>query len=387
MSAPGKRLRMVLGYHWRNSGSAPLNHLHNWWDARPGAQTPPVLSTAGGLCISYSGMTAGLTYSLEFTEERRLTATTHQAVRSTAPRRLEGSGPGAVPPAADIEIVGTTTERARRLPADASLVVPMRVHFVVDTRRPAQEIRRCISRREREQHARRQGERQWSWERTTAPALFDEFYDRMYRPTMASRHGARERVEGRASAFECIFRHGFLFFLSERGERVAGAMCHWHPGRGVLTLRLLGVIDGARAHYDSGAFKAIYHHLLTWAADNGIRHVDFQGTEPFLSKGTFQWKRRFGSHVVLPPNHFGAKRLWLKVNHDTPQVRDFLVANPVLAEVEDGVLDAVYFHDAHRPARLDLSGKAPGIRRLRLIDMDDFLAPLLRPGGAALPHR
>ncbi|MFD9305180.1 GNAT family N-acetyltransferase [Streptomyces sp. NPDC060048] len=386
-AASARRLRMMLGYHWRNSGSAPLNRLHNWWDGRPGARTPSVVSTAGGLSIAYSGLPAGLAYTLEFTEERRTLATPGQAVRTTVPRssRLLG-GAGAVPPPADIEIVGSTAERARRLPQDAALVIPMRVHFVVDTHRPADEVLRSISRREREQHARCRRERQWTWEQASAPALFDEFYDRMYRPTMFNRHGLRERVESKAAAFECIFRRGFLFILSEGGERIAGAMCHWDPGTKVLTLRLLGVADGAAEHYDSGAFKALYHHLLAWAAGNGVRHVDFQGTEPFLSKGTFQWKRRFGSRVVLPPNHFGGKRLWLKVHRDTPQVRDFLAANPVLAEAADGALHAVYFQDADRPARLDLSGKAPGIRQSRVVAMDDFLARLPRAGGLGAGH-
>ncbi len=369
-----RRLQLMLGYHWRNSGSAPLNRLRNWWDSRPGAQSPPVVSTAGRLSIAYSGLPAGLAYTLEFTEAQRTTTDGEEAVRRTAPSRPRVAGAGAVPPPADIEIVGTTAERARRLQQDAALVIPMRVHFVVDTHRSAEEVRRGISRREREQHTRSQHKRQWSWEQASAPALFHEFYDRMYRPTMFNRHGPRERVEDKAPAFECIFRHGFLFFLREGEKRIAGTMCHWHPGNGVLTLRLLGVADGAREHYASGAFKAIYHHLLAWAAENGVRQVDFQGTEPFLSKGTFQWKRRFGSRVILPPNHFGAKRLWLKVHRDTPQVRDYLVANPVLAETEPGVLDAVYFQDANRPARLDLSGKAPGIRQKRVIDLDEFLA-------------
>lgn len=277
-------------------------------------------------------------------------------------------------PAADIVIAGASAGQARRLPATAALVVPMRVHFVVNIDADAQQLRRRISERERWQFARNVRRYGWVWESVDDPAWFDFFYDRMYRPTMHNRHGQRERTEGRDSSYECLFRTGRLFALRENGERIAGALCHWNRGARVLTLRLLGVLDGSADHLDRGALKAVYHFLIAWAADNDVRQFDLQGTEPFLSKGTYQWKRRLGTRVILPPNHFGAKRLWFHVHRDTLAVRDFLVANPVLAESADGTLEAVYFHDAARPARLDYSAKSPGVGRTRLVDLDEFLS-------------
>jgi hypothetical protein len=254
------------------------------------------------------------------------------------------------------------------------LIVPMRVHFVVDFDGDAEAARRRISKRERWQFGRNLREYDWTWDTLRDPSWFDHFYDRMYRPTMFERHGTRERTETKEVSYECLFRTGRMFVLSQRGQRIGGALCHWDPATRVLTLRLLGVLDGSAEHYDSGAFKAIYHFLIGWSAENGVRRLDFQGTEPFLSKGTYQWKRRFGTRVVLPPNHFGGKRLWLHVRRDTPRVREFLVSNPVLAEAGDGALEAVYFHDAERPTRLDFSAKSPGVARVREVDLDSFLA-------------
>ncbi|MGW7519967.1 hypothetical protein ACWGJ2_30755 [Streptomyces sp. NPDC054796] len=391
----GQRLRMQAGYRWRNSDSPLLVRLRTEWDTRDRARFPAIRSELGGLSVAYAGLAEGLAYTLEFTELRREGGEGGEERAQRSSELVTGRAltrPEALPDA-DIVIVGTSAARARRLPSTASLIVPMRVHFVVDTDADAETVSRRFSKRERSQHRRSLRERDWSWEVCQDPAWFDAFYDHYYRPTMLHRHGKRERTENKPTSYECLFRGGRLFMLREGGEPVGGALCHWDPRSGTLTLRLLGVRDGAQEHYDSGAFKAIYHFLVGWAADNGVDHLDFQGTEPFLSKGTYQWKRRFGTRVVLPPNHFGGKRLCLRVRHDTPAVRDFLVANPLLAEARGGggggsggggKLEAVYFHDAERPARLDYSAKSPGVERVRLIDLDTFLqAPSSRTAAPA----
>lgn len=364
---------MQTRYRWRNSGSPLLTRSRTTWDTRDRAVFPSICSELGGLSVSYSGLAEGLAYTLEFTELRREDGQETAKRSSSEVTGRDLGAPGRLPDT-DIVIVGTSAARARGLPTAASLVMPMRVHFVVDVDGDSEAMRRRISKREREQHRRNVREHQWSWRIVREPDWFDDFYDQHYRPTMHRRHGERERIETKETSYECLFRTGCLFALSQDGERIGGALCHWDRHSRVLTLRLLGVRDGSQEHFASGAFKAIYHFLIGWAADHGVRQLDFQGTEPFLSKGTYQWKRRFGTRVILPPNHFGEKRLWLQVPRDTPAVRDFLVANPLLAEPEGGGLEAVYFHDSARPARLDYSSRSPGVERVRHIDLDMFLA-------------
>jgi hypothetical protein len=373
----GDRLRLQAGYRWRNSGNPLLVRLRVAWDMRRRRVMPSVRSELGGISVSYSGLPEGLAYTLEFTELRRESGGEVAARSSgTITGRQLASGVAALPDA-DIVIVGTSAKAAHRLPGTASLVLPMRVHFVADIDSDPETIRRRISERERWQFSRNARRYGWSWQTVTDPAWFDVFYDNFYRPTMRERHGARERTEAKESSYECLFRNGHLFALCENGERIAGTLCHWDQRSHVLTLRLLGVRDGSAEYLDRGALKAVYHYLTAWSANNNVRQLDLQGTESFLSKGTYQWKRRLGTRVILPPNHFGSKRLWLHVRRDTPGVRDFLTANPVLAESADGTLAAVYFCDAHRPPRLDYSAKSPGVSGSRLADLDDFLSPVL----------
>lgn len=373
---PARRIRLHLGYAWRNSGHPLLSRLRVAWDTRSWARFPAVRSDIGGVSISYSGVPEGLAYALEFTEQRRESSAEEIAVRERA--TLKGWQLTHPPrlPGADIVIVGTSTAKAERLPVNASLIMPIRVHFILDFDRDFDRIHSSASKGARRDFRQKSRQHDWSFGIERDPAWFEYFYDRMYRATMSKRYEARARTESRESAYECLFRSGVLFHLSMDGERIAGHLCHWDPRSGVLTSRLLGVLDGADKYYAAGALKVMYFLLIEWAAGNGVRRLDFQGTEAFLSKGTYQLKRRFGTRVVLPPNHFGGKRLWLQVRRDTAEVRDFLVDNPVLTEGTDGSLEAVYFHDNQRAARIDYRAESPGVGRIRLVELDEFLGGL-----------
>ncbi|MFF5985051.1 GNAT family N-acetyltransferase [Streptomyces olindensis] len=327
-------------------------------------------------------MPEGLAYTLEFTEERREATAGDTPVRvSTSLRGRHLVSPEMLPDA-DIVVVGTRADRIGRLPSARSFVMPIRVHFVLDVDQGYRSVLANASKGAKRDFRQQYRKHAWEFGAERDPSWFDFFYDRIYRATMIQRYGDHARTESRDSAYECLFRSGALFHLSMDGERVGGHLCHWDPGSGVLTSRLLGVLDGAEEYYEAGVLKVMYFLLMEWAAENGVRRLDFQGTEAFLSKGTYQMKRRFGTRVILPPNHFGRKRLWLQVRRDTPAVRDFLVANPLLRVTDEGTLHAVYFHDGERPPREDYRAMGPGVEAVHHISLDEFLAGCRHDGRA-----
>jgi hypothetical protein len=365
-------LRARAAYAWNNSPRRTLRWARRRWDSRH-STAELVTSTArsGEITIGYAGLPVGFANILQLLEQRRAPLAGEVAERHRGTAAWADLRAGRWPDC-DLVVVGAEDRQARALPAGRSVLAPFRVHLVVDVGDGPDAVRQRISKRERWEFQRNHRRHGWTLVPDSSPASFDFFYHRMHRPTMEHRHGERGRTEDPAVAYQGILRHGELYFVQQDGVRVAGALCHLSPDGRTLTTRLLGVLDGDQRHYDSGAFKAVYHLLLDHAARTGRRQVDFFGTEAFLSKGIFQWKRKFAPRVVLPRNHFATKRVYLHIRRDTPPVRDFLVANPLLA-MDPAGLRAVYFADAERPARTDISSKCPGLPPPRVVDLDNLL--------------
>jgi hypothetical protein len=380
------RLRAEAEYRWRHGGH-PLTRVgHRLLDVWLRRRIPLVVSRASGreLSIAYGGVAHGLTTLLPLLELRRTPVagpTGSRTERITSWSSLSAGAP------ADVVAIGCGTGWPRNRSLRAALVLPYRVHLVVETAGGPAEVRRRIARRERELFSRGSRAHGWSLERDDSPAAFEHFYERMHVATMLRRHGERARSERPDLARLGILDRGCLLFVTESGTRVAGALCRWSERRRTLTVRLLGVLDGADEHYASGAFKALYHLLLDWAARGGVERVDLSGAEPLLSMGIVQWKRRLGAAMIMPPNHFRDKRVWFCVVRDTDAVRDFLVANPLLAmgPGESEAFEATYFYDGARPPRRDLPGDFPGVAGAREVDLDRFLDGLERAAAPPAP--
>ncbi|MFD8751878.1 hypothetical protein ACFV0O_12975 [Kitasatospora sp. NPDC059577] len=365
-------------YAWNNSADPRILRAHTLADAVLAARPRVTWSRpeGEGPVLAYGGLPHGLTHVLPFLEQRRRTAS-HRTGRSTSwPDLLAGRAA----PGADLLAVGMPTDRVpARLPRH-SLLLPFRVSLAVPVGPDRPDILGRVSRKARQQHVRELRSHCRTLEVATGEEDFAAFYDGMHRPTMVGRHGDAARSEDRESARTCLFRRGVLFFLRESDHRVAGMLCRLEGP--TLVIRLAGVEGGAARAYDSGTYMAMYVLILQWAAGHGLTRVDLSGCEPFLSKGIFQFKRKLHPEVSLPANHFADKRLLLRVCRDSPSVRDFLTANPVLGFGRAGALEAVHFHDDDRPPRLDLRWSCPGVEGQRLVHFDDFFAG---PEGTTVP--
>ncbi|GII66115.1 hypothetical protein Skr01_62000 [Sphaerisporangium krabiense] len=367
-------------YAWHNGGGPWLLRARTLADAASRPRVTWSVPVGGGPVLACGGLPQALTHVLPFLEQRRgLPAERHG-------RRISWAELGGAVPGADVLAVAYPRRRAPAVPPPHGVLLPFRVTLTVPLAPDPADVLRRLSRKARQQHARELVSHARTLETTTGDADFDRFYEGMHRPTMDARHGESARSEAKEDARACILRHGVLFFLRESGTRVAGMLCRVE-GR-TLVVRLAGVDGGGARAYRSGTYMALFILILQWAAEHGFARVDLSGGEPFLSKGTFQFKRKMHPEVGLPPNHFRDKRLLVRVLRDGAGVRDLLVANPVLALREAGGLEAVYFHDDERPPRLDLRWESPGVDRHRLVHLDPFLAGLPRGDSAGLrPER
>ncbi|MDJ1639543.1 GNAT family N-acetyltransferase [Streptomyces pakalii] len=376
-----------FAYWWNNTPAPGWRTIRSRADSLPG-NVPVIVSPAGqdGVTIGYAGLPVGRTNILQLLEHQRTQLGWATARRTEATVRWSDLAAGDWPDT-DLFVVGAEERTLRRLPEHGSVTAPFRLHLVVDVPPSQEELARLISKRERGQFRRDQREHQWVLEEDSSAEALTFFYHRMHSPTMRNRHGERSRTETLDVARHAVLRHGTLFFLSHAGTRVAGVLCHWSKDRRTLTTRLLGVLDGLDEHYDTGAFKALYHHLLRWACEQRVARVDLFGTEAFIGKGIFQWKRKLGARPEWPSNHFATKRVRIYPRRDTPAVRDFLVANPLVRTDAAGRLTPVYYTDDDRPPRLGLSARCPGLAEPEIVHLDTLLDSLRRhePSPGAQP--
>lgn len=358
-----------LRYQW-TAGTGRWADLRQQWASRPGRRFDhQVAGTRGHLSIAYQGFPEGLTYITPYLSEQAGA----QRVTDAEPLTWAGIRNGVAAPDADILLVGCSRRRAFALPGDQSVVLPFRVHLLLDVVDDVPRMYKCVSSNERRQFTKLRNQHNWTSEIVTDEDGLTYFYERMHLPTMESRHREEARSTDWDIALRCLFRKGFVLYVRQGDERVAGVLCRTEDDGRTLRMRLMGVLDGAEEHYRSGAVKAVYYLTMEWAARHGVTRIDFSGADPFPGKGVFQFKRRFHPTVAHPVDHFADRRVYLRVGRDTPAVRDFLVATPMLTVDQDNRLIATHFQDRERPARLDVRADGPGVADERVIDLDEFL--------------
>jgi hypothetical protein len=346
------------------------------------------------LAMTFAGAVPGLTYIEPYLRDRL-----HPQPPGESSWVMPAAGLFDAAWSADADLVVAAVPRAlvAELPRERSVVLPFRLHLVADLHDAGALAGRSAggsadppagpSARERKRHRRRVRDYAYGYEVSHDPADFDWFYDRLHLPTMAARHGGRGRSVPKEVARRELFDSGLLFFVTSHHERVAAVLCHCDQARRLCNARLVGWLDGDDVHLQREALKTANHFLLQWARDKGFARVDFQGCEPFLSKGTFQSKRHLGVRVVEPPAPLNDLAVWLHVVNDVPAIRDFLVANPPVLLGARGELRPCYFFDAQRPPRLDLGAQCAGLAEATRMDLDALLATAARQPAPAQPVR
>lgn len=364
-----------LNYAWDNSALpfyVCVRNLTEWCRAYSPSQGVTYV-VGEELVIAYAGISDGRVHILPFLEQRVMSG--GQDIKSQFTRQIAHANidQTSALPSSIILALGCFEFETKGVSMSRSLVLPFRLQLTVPIDVGSHSQTGRLSTKSRQQFQREQRRRNWSMEIGTSDGDFAYFLDSMHIPTMRIRHGSATRSLSRDVARD-VFEHGYLFFLLENGRRVSGLLARFDATSMRLTIRMSGVDDVGSA-YSKGASIAIYMFVLEWCREQGIREVDLSGCEPFLSKGIFQFKRKMHPTVILPRNHFYKKRLLLHIPYDTPSVRDFLVANPVISISKFKKLTATYFWDNERPPRRDLAWQTPGLSESKEIHLDEFFGP------------
>lgn len=226
-------------------------------------------------------------------------------------------------PTGDLIIIEASKHIVHRLPCRHGLVLPWWVDLVLDVQGEWEDVLRRLHASVRGQDIRRVRKYGYEYEVSHAHAHFELFYNRMYLPSMEARHGSLAAPLSMDEAYQ-YFRHGWLFLIKRDGAYVAGCICY--AQQDVVKFREIGVLDGNEQLMREGAQGAVYYAMVHWANQQGYNMVDFLGSWPYMSSGMFRYKRKWGSTLSLSPHEH--KRIWVKIQHCTPAVCQFLQNNP-----------------------------------------------------------
>jgi hypothetical protein len=261
----------------------------------------------------------------------------------------------------DMSLLMASLAVVQRCQQSGDIIGLSRIHQKVDVSAGWEYVLGQISHRESKRRAQSIKEG-FKFDVSTEDEDFFSFYRSMHVPTMSARYGAFARSVQEQSAYLDLFKQGVLFRIHLNEEWVAGSVSQIDRSARTLNARLIGVKDGWALYRTNGAQNFVYHAILEWASNQSfIDSVDFQGCEPFLTKGTFQYKKRFGAQAVIPENTFGLRRILIRAPTLSAATRQFLINNPFIGLDADGELQAQYFFDSDHVIRSDIPFASKGI--------------------------
>lgn len=306
--------------------------------------------------LRYTGISSGIPYVQQFIQDQLFADTsavidTRESVTAKSLSALRTPDESIA-----LEIISLHRDDIYDLAVSNDLMLPLRVHMVVDVTGTWEDLTARLSRREVKRYAKWRENPRHSLRLSHDADEYFWFYENMVIPSMTNTYGVRSRTLSARDGYQQVFKNGGLFLVEVDGEPVAGSVASIDYGRRCIAGRIIGVKNGDQAYRKDGAQNAVYHAIIEWARENRFSWVDFGNSESFLSKGTFQYKMRLGTHVILPPGTHSDFRTLIRWNSAFPPVVEFLINNPVILIQESPVkLGAGYFCTASRPPRREIS--------------------------------
>jgi len=275
-------------------------------------------SQGGPLTVSYAGYEYAKPdlKSILFIEEP-----TEKVVGRTSFLRLDQLMDS---PDADLSYLVADKRLVHRLPRQNALMLVYRTRLTVDIRGEWEEVVQRFHRTVRRNEMRLIRKYGYTYETSHCITDLETFYRTMYLPTMRERHGDLATMFSFEEACQ-YFRRGTLFMIKRDGQCVAGSVCY--PDCQVFYAIIVGVLNGDDQLIKEGAMAACYYSWIHWAHQQRYKTVDFWGSKPYLMD-LFLYKRKWGATVGVSPDM--PQRIWLKIRHDTPAVRQFLEDNPCI---------------------------------------------------------
>jgi hypothetical protein len=241
----------------------------------------------------------------------------------------------------DIVIVTGSERFIRRLPRRRAVVLPLFVDHVLDVCGDWEDVKKRLRRSKSVRNEFSWLQRyDYTYEISHDHSDFEMYHSTMYSPTMEKRHGDAAILVSKEEDKQHFLR-GFLLLVKRNGHLVAGGVCR--PQGKQIKFITLGVPNADEQLLKENVIGALYISLIRWANEAGYGAVNFLGVPPYLDLGIFQYKRKWGTTISIPPNSH--KQFWFSFQHDTPAARQFLKDNPCVVVDEEGELHGLIVVD------------------------------------------
>jgi hypothetical protein len=323
---------------------------------------------SGPLTVSYAGLGYAAPFIKDILFVEKPLVTEVKRVPVWRPGELANSLTG------DITIVEAHKRLIQELPAKNAVILPFQVGFTLNVQGSWEELKRRFHRHLHKNELRYV--RKYGYEYSVSHELqdLDMFYHHMYLPTLTGRYSNLADPMSAQEAHQ-YFQHGMLFLVKRDGQCTSAALCSTNTD--ALALKSLGVMNADEQLMKEGAQGVAWYAMIHWANKEGYRNIDFGGCWPFI-EGVFSYKRKWGSALNISPRNAN-KRIWIKIQRDTPAVNRFLKENPCVIIDRVGELRVLIVTDEPGPVTLETEAywqkqyAMPGLGGLRISSLADFV--------------
>jgi hypothetical protein len=169
---------------------------------------------------------------------------------------------------------------------------------------------------------------------------FTFFYNRMYLPFIAKRHGESAIIlDYKYFLNKFKNRDSQLSFILKDGNPVAGSYIEYIGDR--LRMGGIGVLDGRDDIIKMGVIGAVYYYKILECYNKGIKSINIGGTSPVIADGLTKYKLSMGAKAENI-RYFDDDTIWFLPLKDSLATRSILKSNPFVYRIGKELYSAIF---------------------------------------------
>lgn len=161
---------------------------------------------------------------------------------------------------------------------------------------------KCFSKRTLKSNLKKIEQESFCYSVSKSLSKFDHFYNHMYLPYIALRHGDTA-YKFSYTEMKRSFENGELFLIKDNEKMVAGIIIDYKKMKNMPRFTVLGVLQGDFQYVKKGAIVSLYYYAMRYLKNKGYKTVSLGTTRPFFSDGVLHFKLNWGAKIVYDSSH------------------------------------------------------------------------------------